>query len=123
MLYVRFPLSLRNVEDLLHERGIDVSHETVRFWWNCFGPMFPSPHLQQPPSRNNKIIRSPLLCRLSALLKAINRPPPHAPWVLASHTPLGTRHQSIAADALFAGGAHRSQNPSLLLQWGGDRPI
>ena len=31
MLYVRFPLSLRNVEDLLHERGIEVSHETVRF--------------------------------------------------------------------------------------------
>ena len=40
MLYVRFPLSLRNVEDLLHERGIDVSHETVRSWWNRFGPMF-----------------------------------------------------------------------------------
>ena len=31
MMYVRFPLSLRNVEDLLHERGIDISHETVRF--------------------------------------------------------------------------------------------
>jgi len=40
MLYVRFPLSLRNVEDLLDERGIDVSHETVRFWWHRFGPMF-----------------------------------------------------------------------------------
>jgi putative transposase len=40
MLYIRFPLSLRNVEDLLHERGIDVSHETIRFWWNRFGPMF-----------------------------------------------------------------------------------
>ena len=40
MLYVRFPLSLRNVEDLLHERGIDVSHETIRFWWNRFGPIF-----------------------------------------------------------------------------------
>jgi putative transposase len=40
MLYIRFPLSLRNVEDLLHERGIDISHETVRFWWNRFGPMF-----------------------------------------------------------------------------------
>ena len=40
MLYVRFPLSLRNVEDLLHERGIDICHETVRFWWNRFGPMF-----------------------------------------------------------------------------------
>ena len=42
MLYHRFPLWLRNVEDLLHERGIDVSHETVRFWWNRFGPMFMS---------------------------------------------------------------------------------
>jgi hypothetical protein len=40
MLYVRYPLSLRNVEDLLHERGIELSHETVRFWWNRFGPMF-----------------------------------------------------------------------------------
>jgi putative transposase len=40
MLYVRFPLSLRNVEDLLHERGIDVSHETIRSWWNRFGPLF-----------------------------------------------------------------------------------
>ena len=31
MMYVRFPLSLRNVEDLLHERGIDISYETVRY--------------------------------------------------------------------------------------------
>ena len=42
MLYVRFPLSLRNVEDLLHERGVEISHETVRFWWHRFGPMFAS---------------------------------------------------------------------------------
>ena len=40
MMYVRFPLSLRNVEDLLHERGIEISHKSVRFWWNRFGPMF-----------------------------------------------------------------------------------
>ncbi|MBF9153155.1 IS6 family transposase [Novosphingobium jiangmenense] len=40
MMYVRFPLSLRNVEDLLFERGIDICHETVRLWWNRFGPMF-----------------------------------------------------------------------------------
>lgn len=39
MMYVRFPLSLRNVEDLLHERGVEVSHETVRFRWQRFGPM------------------------------------------------------------------------------------
>jgi len=30
MMYIRFPLSLRNVEDLLHERGIHICHETVR---------------------------------------------------------------------------------------------
>ncbi len=40
MMYVRFPLSLRNVKDLLHERGIDVSHESVRFWCQMFGPKF-----------------------------------------------------------------------------------
>lgn len=40
MLYVRFPLSLRNVEDLAFERGVDICHETVRKWVNRFGPMF-----------------------------------------------------------------------------------
>jgi putative transposase len=40
MMYVRYPLSLRQVEDLLFERGIDICHETVRFWWNRFGPVF-----------------------------------------------------------------------------------
>jgi putative transposase len=39
MMYARHPLSLRNVEDLLSERGIDISHETVRSWWNRFGPL------------------------------------------------------------------------------------
>ena len=39
IMYVRYPLSLRNVEDLLFERGIDICHETVRLWWNRFGPM------------------------------------------------------------------------------------
>ncbi len=40
IMYIRYPLSLRQVEDLLFERGIDVCHETVRFWWNRFGSMF-----------------------------------------------------------------------------------
>ena len=40
MMYLRFPLSLRNVEDLLHERGIDVCHESVRLWVDRFGPIF-----------------------------------------------------------------------------------
>src|ERR1700740_2514963 len=43
VMYVRYPLSLRNVGDLLAQRGIDISHETVRFWWNRFGPIFADP--------------------------------------------------------------------------------
>ena len=51
MMYVRFPLSLRNVEDLLAQHGIDITHETVRFWWNRFGPMFASDIRRQRASR------------------------------------------------------------------------
>jgi putative transposase len=40
LMYARYPLSLRQVEDILFERGIDISHETVRFWWNRFGLVF-----------------------------------------------------------------------------------
>lgn len=39
-MYVRSPLSFQNVLDLLLEGGIEISHETVRFWCNRFGPMF-----------------------------------------------------------------------------------
>ena len=51
MMYVRFPLSLRNVEDLLAERGVDICHETVRFWWNRFGPMYAADIKRQRISR------------------------------------------------------------------------
>ena len=40
MMYMRCPLSLRNAEDLLRERGIDITREAVRFWWNRFGALF-----------------------------------------------------------------------------------
>ena len=40
MMYVRYPRSLRNVEDPLFERGIDICHETARLWWNRFGQVF-----------------------------------------------------------------------------------
>ena len=49
MLCVRFPLSLRNVEDFLHERGIDVSHEAVKYRWHRFGPMFTAEISTQAP--------------------------------------------------------------------------
>jgi len=51
LLYVRFPLSLRNVEDLLFERGIDLCHETVRLWWGRFGPLFAADIRRQRVSR------------------------------------------------------------------------
>jgi transposase len=56
-LYLRFTLSLRDVEDLLDERGIIVSYETVRRWVNHFGP------------------------RIAAELRK-RRPRPHASWYL-----------------------------------------
>ena len=37
-LYLRFTLSLRDVEDLLAERGITVSYESIRRWISHFGP-------------------------------------------------------------------------------------
>ena len=40
MMYVRYPLSLRQVEDLLFERGIGICHETVWYCWNRFGLLF-----------------------------------------------------------------------------------
>lgn len=51
MMHVRYPLSLWNVEDLLFERGIDLCHETVRLWWNRFGPMFAAEIRKQRVSR------------------------------------------------------------------------
>lgn len=40
MMYVCYPLSLCQVEYLLFERDIDISHESLRFWWNRFELMF-----------------------------------------------------------------------------------
>ncbi len=40
MYYIRYSLSLRQVEDILHERGIEISHETVRYWWRRFSDKF-----------------------------------------------------------------------------------
>ena len=53
MLYVRYPLSLRQVEDLLFERRIDICYETVRYWWNRFGPLFASEIRKRRIDRRN----------------------------------------------------------------------
>jgi putative transposase len=40
MFYIRFPLPLRNVEDLLHELGIEISEEIVRYWSHRLDQVF-----------------------------------------------------------------------------------
>lgn len=55
MMYIKYPLSLRNVEDLLHERGIDVCYETVRHWSNRFGPRFAA---EIPKKRVDRLCQS-----------------------------------------------------------------
>ena len=40
MLYVSFPLSLRNIEYMLHQRDIDICHKSVRQCWMRFGQIF-----------------------------------------------------------------------------------
>ena len=54
MYYVRYPLSLRNVEDILHKRGIDICHETVRYWWNKLGPVVAKELKKKRPQHTSK---------------------------------------------------------------------
>ena len=66
-MYVRLPLTPGNVEDLLHERGIEISHETVRFWWIRFGPMFAAEIRCDPLLRPK-----PLQSRASSVLATLD---------------------------------------------------
>lgn len=45
-MYVKYPLSLRNFEDLLFERGVDITQQAVRYWWNRFGALAMSEALE-----------------------------------------------------------------------------
>ncbi|MGZ2487802.1 transposase-like protein [Rhizobium pisi] len=52
-LYFRFPLSLRLVEEMLLERGVVVSYETIRRWGRKFGPAY-ARQLRRAPSRRER---------------------------------------------------------------------
>jgi hypothetical protein len=47
VIYLIFPWSNRNLEDLVHKRGIDICHETMRLWWK---PPRPNVCCHEPPS-------------------------------------------------------------------------
>ena len=90
-MYARFTLSLRDVEELLTERGLDISYETVRRWFLKFGQVYarsvrlgrhrPTDHwyLDGQCQRNPRLsawpqLRSVLTC--PATRSAISKPPP-----------------------------------------------
>ena len=81
MLYVRFPLSLRNVEDLLHERGVDVSYEAVRYWWHRFGSQLAS---QIKKRRGGGMQSSNWKCHLDEFFVKINEER-HYLWRAVDH--------------------------------------
>ncbi|WP_438503511.1 IS6 family transposase [Deinococcus alpinitundrae] len=53
-LYHRFPLSYRDVQELLHQRGIQVSHETLREWGIKFGPLLADDLSHREPRRDSR---------------------------------------------------------------------
>ncbi|MHC3455103.1 IS6 family transposase, partial [Streptomyces prasinus] len=53
-LYFRFPLSLREVEELMLQRGVLVSHETVRRWCAKFGQAYANGLRRRRPSPGDK---------------------------------------------------------------------
>src|SRR6202045_4511306 len=53
-LYLRFTLSYRDVEDLLAERGLDISYETVRRWVLKFGPLIARKLRQRRPRPSDR---------------------------------------------------------------------
>src|SRR6185369_6133752 len=53
-LYLRFTLSYRDVEDLLAERGLDISYETVRSWVLKFGPAIARQLRRRRPRPSNR---------------------------------------------------------------------
>lgn len=52
-LYARFTLSLRDIEEMLAERGLDVSYETIRRWFVKFGPVIAANLRRQRPTPSN----------------------------------------------------------------------
>ena len=73
MMYVRYRLSLRQVEDLLVERGIDVCHETVRFWWNRFGPLFVGEIGRQRVARRGIVKLTDCRCQRRSKIRPVGR--------------------------------------------------
>src|SRR5271165_5729177 len=89
-LYLRFTLSYRDVEDLLAERGLDLSYETVRRWVLKFGPVIARRLRRRRPRPSNRWHLDEMVVRIEPLsyaalirlfARACERAGLRAPWV------------------------------------------
>ncbi len=101
MMYVRFPLSLRNVEDLLFERGIDICHETVRLWWNRFNPLFAADIRRQRVNRMRGIRHwrwhlDEMYVKIGGEMRCLWRAVDHEGEVLENYVTTTTRDKAAA---------------------------
>jgi len=75
-LYYRFTLSLRDVEELLAERGIAVTYETVRYWTNRFGPAFAANLRRARPQSHRTWLLDAMIVRIGGkrmyMLRAVD---------------------------------------------------
>ena len=94
MYYVHFPLSLRQVEGISHERGIDVCHETIRYWWNKFGHTF--------STTQNKNMVTMACCRQLILKNSKNGKSKLSSNLGASHFALFSSNNSASVCLAFS---------------------
>ena len=73
-LYLRFTLSYRDVEELLAERGIDVSYETVRRWVLKFGPLIARRVRQRRPQPSKRWHLDEMVVRIASRRMYLWRP-------------------------------------------------
>ena len=93
-LYLRFTLSYRDVEELLAERGLDISYETVRCWVLKFGPVIARRLRRCRPRPSNRWHLDEMVVRIAGERMCFCAAPAHAGRSVAD---VGTRRGKSAA--------------------------
>ena len=81
-LYLRFTLSYRDVEELLAERGLDLSYETVRRWVLRFGPLIARRLRRRPPRPSDRWHLDEMVVRIAGVRMYLWRAVDHEGEVL-----------------------------------------
>ncbi len=115
-LYLRFTLSYRDVEDLLAERGLDISYETVRSWVLKFGPVIARRLRRRRPRPSDRWHLDEMVVRIAGTRMYLWRAVDHEGEVLDMLGPAPPRQPgSAAADA------QASQKARVCTEIAGDR--